>query len=842
MAYGNVEFGTLLDENDHSVTLGRLAIDYDTQEFWQRPATGEKAFMVNWKNVAHYLAVGAIRYDDPQMEKRLLGFLQRKEKSDEIKRRAKEEQEAHEKAVERVKENNKLIKQTRLRAGMARVFWVAACLIAIAVTFIATIPPNAPAEAAPSIAGVGQDYGIPSSELAQASYIAALGDATNLYGVIVDQNIIEVGAASTNDTSIKENVMLNPYVSQQPIHMRPLYYDKSSFYQSALSINDYTGGSSAVYLQNPKGYKENKAANDLVLTGGPGISCVTIASPEAYQALSGDEAASQLEDAQESLAENDVAYEDPDRVPSAPPEGWIGFDSCDIDGSWVVASYWYRQSAMLGGNLMRRVIVYDVQNVLDTGAAGLEQMNSANMNYQVLDSSYYDPVVSTSRATNGQLHWIAYTKQDATGQTGVYVRRVETTTDILNESYENTLPGKALTDSNAPITNYTLDGDYLFFEQTGAIWYMDLSKVTVTMVMTNGTMKPVYQKNNPIKICSTSDIRPDTTRDEEFRASQTGVAVTPKCHYKVMKVITSGGVEYGIVFVDSSRGDLVFCPTHAIIVAGSTSGNVSTDSNASDVQDQSQSEIERIRRENEGIGEYADDYDPTANTQQNQPQQQEAGGVATSTHGDRARAWLVSDTVPTEARGWPMAETTITKVVVSLSDRGDSTASVVAFTVRGEHVIWIEEDQATHERSVKCSPVYYKNDAVKIQEQIFGEDDGSVDTQMDQTQQNEIASGQQFQENLAQQQAQDRLPQGNQQTQATDQQAQEQPQATDQQPQATDQQVQDPQQQAQQAPAADQAQPQTMDQQVSETVPIQPQQDQQIQQQAVPQQDVVIQQ
>lgn len=33
MAYGKVEFGTLLDEKDHNIVLGRLALDYDTREF-----------------------------------------------------------------------------------------------------------------------------------------------------------------------------------------------------------------------------------------------------------------------------------------------------------------------------------------------------------------------------------------------------------------------------------------------------------------------------------------------------------------------------------------------------------------------------------------------------------------------------------------------------------------------------------------------------------------------------------------------------------------------------------------------------------------------------------------
>lgn len=796
MAYGNVEFGTLLDENDHSIVLGRLALDYDTQEFWQRPATGDRAFPVNWKNIAHYLAVGAIQYDDPQMEKRLLGFLQRKEKTEKIKNQAALEKERHEKAVAEVKENNKLISQTRVRAVMAKMFWVLGCLIAIAVTFIATIPPSAPAAAAPSIAGYGADYGIPPSELAKASYIEALGDAAELYGVIVDQDIVEVGTATTGESTIKENVMLNPYVSEQPIHMRPLYYNRQAFYQSSLVVNDSSGNSTAVYLQNPKGYKDGLAANELVLTGGPGISAITLASPTEYSALSAEDAASSLEEAQEEALDNNVEYENPDKMPNSPPDNWIGFDSCDIDGTWVVASYWYRQSKMLGGNLMRRIIMYDVQNVLNEGATGVANMNPTNLNYSIFDASYYAPVVSTSKKTNGQVHWIGYMKQDSSGGTGFFIRRVQDTTDFLNEDSSNTFSTWELTDSRAPITNYTLDGDMLFYEQSGYIWYFDLSKLEASIDQYAG--KKTIKKNKATQICSTDAIQPTITRDEEFIAAQTGAVTVPRSHYKVMKIITSAGIEYGITFIDATSGNLVFCPTHAIVVAGSSESDVTTNNNASDVQDQSQTEIDRLRREEEGIGEYADDYDPNA-TQQQQQQQNTASGVAASTDGHVARAWQPSAADAPVARGWQTAgDTTITKVIIALANRGgEDDVSIVAFTVRGEHVIWIEENLKTHERAVKCSPVFYKNEAVKIQEQIFGAEEDS-DQQLNQVEQNQLNQQQQFQEDQAQQQQQQ-------------QQAQPQVDATQEQA-AVDQ-------QAQQVPVDPQ-------QQVADTIQVQPQQQQ----------------
>jgi FtsZ-interacting cell division protein ZipA len=111
------------------------------------------------------------------------------------------------------------------------------------------------------------------------------------------------------------------------------------------------------------------------------------------------------------------------------------------------------------------------------------------------------------------------------------------------------------------------------------------------------------------------------------------------------------------------------------------------------------------------------------------------------------------------ARARQVVDTTITKVIVALANRGDSSVSIIAWTVRGEHVIWIEEDMATHERAVKCSPVYYKNDAVKVTEQIFGEENEDESNELSQVEQNQINQGEQFQEQLAQEQAQQNIQQ-----------------------------------------------------------------------------------
>lgn len=76
--YDHEEIGTILDEDDRNVELGRVIIDYDTEEVWFRPAGDSKPFIPDWREVAHYLFIGAIRYDDPQAEKRLCDFLRRR--------------------------------------------------------------------------------------------------------------------------------------------------------------------------------------------------------------------------------------------------------------------------------------------------------------------------------------------------------------------------------------------------------------------------------------------------------------------------------------------------------------------------------------------------------------------------------------------------------------------------------------------------------------------------------------------------------------------------------------------------------------------------------------------
>lgn len=796
--FGSIEWGTLLDEKDHDKVLGRLALDADSQLFYLRPANGERSQQLPWTSVAHYLAVAAIKYDNPKYEKSLVGYLQRLEEKSKQEQRQLAEAKQKEDIIKQYEDDMTLLKKTKVRSHLARIVWAMACLGVIAVTFLLTVPSPPPAAAYPTIAGQGADYGVASSELDSATYVEAMGNAQEMFGVIVDRDTREVGQALTGESVVRENVMLSPQISEQPIHMRPLYYNKATFYQSDPVVNDSDGGMTAVYMQNRSMYNQGLAPNELVLMMGSGITTITLAAPVTEVSQDADEAAKQIEESQETALDDKHKTVDTKNIASDMPDGWIGFDYCDIDDTWVVGSYWYQLPASLGSGLARRIVVYDITQVKVSGSAGLQQMNPAQLNYQLYDSNYYAPVVSRSKATNGQYHWLGYMKQDGSGQRGFYVRKIGNTSDILAETGLNTFSTYDITNSNSPISNYALDGDYLFYEQENAIWRANLAELQVQVDPVSNSRK--VTKELPTKICSTRDMRAATNSDDEFRTKQ----LDPKAEapmtsrYKVMKITTSQGLQYGIVFVDDATGNLVFTPCSAIIVSSESDDNLSTDNNASSVQDQNQTEIDRLRRKDEKTGEYAKDYDADAARKQQESQQQQtenskATGVATSARAGAARPWTRAE-ASRAARPWTTAggQTALTRIIIAVASRKNADVTIVAFAVRGEQAIWIEEDNATGDRAVRISPVYYKNDAVREVTTVSEEETSSQQEQASAEQQ------QLFQQQQAQQQAQ----QAQQQTQRTQQQAQQ-----------TQQQV--PQDQAQQQ--ADQlAQQQAQQQQVQQ--------------------------
>ena len=596
--HGSVEYGDILDVNEPHVRLGRLVIDFDKNEFWQRPDNG-RATRRSASEVGYLIAHNLIVFDQPGSEKRLVDYLRRLEQVRTNALQSEIDKIRNQRQISDLQKNTKLVKKVKRKARFAKFFWFVGCSAFVALAFVATMPTSAAPAAAPSIAGVGEDYGVVSDEITDATYIEALGNGSSLYGVVTDKDIVEVGSSSSNESTIKENALYNPKTSDQPIHMRPLYYDRSSFYQTALKVNDMSGGSMGVYLQNPNGYSLGVPANELVLTGGPGLETLILCSPERFSDTSAADTADDIEDEQADAADDsdrNAGSKDDEQVAAEMPEGWNGFNSCDIDGNKVVASYWYTPgNTNRQADLRRRVAVFDVSEVMSSGADAISSMEAVQLNYQDDDSQYYDPVISESPSSNGALYWIGYIKEDSDGDTGFFIRKNELNEDILMEAYDNTLSTEDLTGNNNPITNYTLYGDKLFYEQSGYIWVLDLSKIEIQIDGNNRTIS----RENPVAICYANEIEPSVTRDEEFMASVNRTSPVPVSHYKVMTLTTASGVEYGIAFIEAESGNLVYQPCVSTTTSASSinaGSGIASDSNS--VQNQNEAGIQQQRENN----------------------------------------------------------------------------------------------------------------------------------------------------------------------------------------------------------------------------------------------------
>ena len=247
------------------VMVGRLAIDYDKREFWERRAD-RAATRLSAEEVGVLIANDLLVFDQPDMRSTVTEYLMRLTEEKQTIRQAEIDAIKSTRAAEEMEQESRLHKIVKRKARRAKIIWVFACLILIGLAFIATIPAPSLNEAIASIAGVGQDYGIESELLNDVTYIETLGNANKLYGIVLDTDIVEVGQTNTGESTIKENVLINPEISSEPTHLRPLYYDRTNFYQTEIVTNDANTSSSAVYLQNPNGYSLGVPSNELILT------------------------------------------------------------------------------------------------------------------------------------------------------------------------------------------------------------------------------------------------------------------------------------------------------------------------------------------------------------------------------------------------------------------------------------------------------------------------------------------------------------------------------------------------------------------------------------------------
>lgn len=730
--YGNFEYGDVYDYDKETQSrsgkcLGKLIVDSDKERFYIKPP-GKASKSIPHDRVNWMLANDLIDFYHEDSREFLIDFMMRLEHNRESVKQQQRANYANQKATAQLEANNKLVKKTRRRARLSRFVWVLGCFALVTLGVIAAIPTPEPAPAEESIAGVGMQYPVDSELLSDATYMQAFGNGADLYGIVVDNTIIESGQANSNESPIKENVLINAAVSQKyPIHMRPLYYDRSAFYQSQLILNDAEKGSSGIVLQNPNGYSLGKAANELVLFGGRGMGSIVLSAPESYQAESASETARKIEQAQEEAAriaqgKGGNSSEREEYLAGEMPAGWNGYDYADIDSKVVAASYWYtRDSSLKKEDLHRRVVIWNIDSVYNQGEDGVDGLEPIQMNYQDKDSDFYNPVVSMSPSSNGSEYWIGYAKKTSDGSTGFFVRHYENAEDILLESYDNTFSTKDLTGNEFPITNYTLHGDRLFFEQQGYIWVMDLSKASIEVEGDKRTIK----KENPIRICKSNEIRPSVTRDEQFVASVNNATTVPVSHYQVVTMTTAGGqVVYGIAFVEADTGNIVFQPVNgATVAAAEANKGAGGDTTSLDVGSSDQAALDRAQAEEEARNQQARGNQQSNENQsqqqqpsQSQPEQQDVVSVPS---GDT----IVPDA--TAGANPPVVQSAYTLAQASAEDEdidtgrilikaGTPDVQIVCFCVRGEQFYWMEQDSATKERRIMCSPIYYKNDASKI--------------------------------------------------------------------------------------------------------------------------------
>ena len=809
---GKVEIGDIYEdtESGRRVKIGRLSVDQGSNEFFQKPVGRRgRATRLSAEDVATMLAQDKIVCDQKSAKTDLINYIRVLTESRNSIHDAEIERIKNRQKTEEMDRNKRIHTKVRRKVHVARLFWLLACGTMVATVFIASIPAPEPAKAEKTIAGKGQDYGIAHASLAESTYIEAMGSGSTTYGIVTDQNIVENGQETSGDSAIKENAMFTPSVSKtQPLHLRPLTYDKQTFYQTAIKTNDINGGETGVYLQNPNGNSLGVAANELVLAGGAGLGTIIIAAPDKYEDTTASATAKNIEQEQQQAAtdsQTSSSRSSSDTPGGAMEESWNGFDSCDIDGNVIVGSYWYTKDASLKkSDLMRRVAVFNVKDVLSGSSDALTDLEAVQLNYQDFDNSYYNPVVSESPSSNGSTYWIGYTKETEDGDTGFFIRRYENNSDILMEDYENTFSTSDITGNSDPITNYTLFGDKLFYEQRGAIWVIDLSKLSANVEDSKRTI----ERENPVKIVDVIDMRASTTRDEQHIADLMGETVKPSCHYKVMTITTSRGVEYGIVFIDAQNGDLIYQPCYSMTTAASEVNNGGgTDSGSADtVTDLNETEIDRLREErnnkssssssddeddsesdnksskkknknkststnsgditltnynarsaeritlaahntktnlryrqaadeetddssndeNDNIdssddsdNENADDdsvndnsSDENAEDDDNQNIEDETDNTENeNSNGNKSKKNLnssVGDDNTSEDRGTALTG----RIIIRKGNKNN--VSIISYTIRGEQVVWLEEKQDdTKERSIRLSPVYYKNTSME---------------------------------------------------------------------------------------------------------------------------------
>lgn len=595
---GNV-YEELLDENDNKIVLedgtlergeyiGRLVADFSNDMFYLKPVTGPSV-RLNRTQLSSLIANELIDFDFPESRDQLITYLMALSNQQDEIQKAEQEALSQATAMSIADENAQLFSRVRTRSRIARLTWTIGMLILIGVSVYHFIPKPMETLDMQNISGIGGDLKIPSENIQNSDYIAMLSEGGVTYGTFTQTGTKETWDTESGTSTVSENILTNTNVSNNPIHMRTLFYDKANYHQSKVKINNSDGGSNGIYLHNPSGYSLGVPTNELVWFSGRELSTVTIAAPEGYQDKTADETAEKIQERQESTAEtvlngkaNNNSNSQEKDIAAQMPESWNGMDSASIDANRIAGSYWYTKNASgKQEDLRRKIAIYDISslkgNSTTENSEETEAVPTALLNYQDNNSNFYDPIIGLDKTSNGSTYHLGYMQQDPNGGTGFFIRRIKTNEDILLQKYENTLSTQDITGKDGLISNYCFLGNKLFYEQSGSIWMIDISenKLKINIIGNNRTIT----RENPVEVCKVSKIRATIDTDNALHAKMLNESPVPVADYKpIAFTINNGGIEYGIVYVSNDNGNLVYQPIMQAVSSGQTT-NQGTGSN-----------------------------------------------------------------------------------------------------------------------------------------------------------------------------------------------------------------------------------------------------------------------
>lgn len=603
---GHSDIGKLFEndaDGNHVACLGSIGINYEKRTFYLRPTSNDVSKKVSANDMMYFIAHDRIEWGDPGNRDKVVHYIMQMNSVQEV---AETRQQAVSAATDALAEIDvDLANKKRYSGAVARsraIMGASALAIAGAA---AAVMVRKPAEAvggiAGSIEGEGFDLGVSSDNLAHATQVSVMGDLNEIYGITFDSKTFEVSMSGGALGRVDELVSVNPYVSSIPSHMRPLYYRKDAFHQTRVIVDHAMNGQYGVYMDNPVGFINGKLGYRLMLVGGKGMNSIVIREPVDPGDIGADQAAQQLYKEREALrkgrssdSSEDEDEEDRSSEASLMKASWLGIDKADIDSSRIALSYWYPAEGNdenRSGIVARKIALIDVSTLVDGSATDPASVPASQLDY--LDTAdYKDPAISCSPSSNSTHWWIAYTRDGE-----FRLRKWEKNIDLVERGDLTDWSCYDVTGSDSGVTDYQLMGDMLFFVQDNTLRCEDLSGLSLSYGEDGAKM---VARLAPVDICPRTDIRSNDDSDMIAVGNAEGIRPTPAPRYEAVRVSTSSGSDYGIIYISNRTGELVFANVGTIL---STQGRSGAKSLEESRQDRAAAEEEERKRLEEQAAE-----------------------------------------------------------------------------------------------------------------------------------------------------------------------------------------------------------------------------------------------